>query len=687
MAIAIRGTSVTNGITLDASGNGSIVIDNTTLPIAVDDLIMIAISNAGGAVSGGGSGDLVGPIVTGNVSGILNKDADLYQAGSSKHINAWLYTKKATGGDTTFNIVGGATLAGKVIQYLVRVYSGTFATFNDVAMLTSQGSSTDLADPPAITPLRSATKIIAWYFGAQTTNTAWAAPSGMGAVLQGSISINSGRLTVADASWTSGPFDPNPVTGGDVNVGNAWVAATYAIRELTGALPPIYTYVAAPDVATFIPSADVRDSVGVNFHPNFTSWDPCLTQWQEAVIDLDAPYVRARIGSDLSVVPKLTPLFNKGIKLCALVMDGHPAAFDTAQTQLELNMLRDSIGASHIAMFEGPNEYNGTGSDWIPRTQQYLIDMKTMIRNMPAFNSISITGPSFSTVIHDALDPYGNKIYDDFGNNEAQFDFSTGHYYPVGREPLSSAAVMFYSLYVMAPTKPKTFTENGWRTSWVPGEYPTAPREPLGAFVISERAAAKYLNRSIFDYLREGVKRSYYYSIMDDVSGGNQFTKSFGLMAGPVDGYRKKKHFYALKRLLALYKDTGGAPAAGELGHTLTGTNASIHQFVAKRSNGSFLLALYQSGAANSWARFTPIGDLEPTPVAVTVNLPGNKQIEEFDPTFGATKITTASTSAYVCQVKDYPTILRISAVGTPPEEPPVAVTLPNQNRNMLLLF
>ena len=134
--------------------------------------------------------------------------------------------------------------------------------------------------------------------------------------------------------------------------------------------------------------------------------------------------------------------------------------------------------------------------------------------------------------------------------------------------------------------------------------------------------------------------------------------KHFGLMANDLGNFRKRPAFYAIRNVLALFKDSG-APPAGELSYSFGAAPPSIKRHNFKRSDGSFLLVLYNDVKSYDQSRLM---DIDPAPVNVTLTLENPANIEVFEPTFSAiAQQSVAATNSLVVPVADHVVVIRIT--------------------------
>ncbi|HEY0164413.1 MAG TPA: hypothetical protein VGB39_03465, partial [Sphingomicrobium sp.] len=200
---------------------------------------------------------------------------------------------------------------------------------------------------------------------------------------------------------------------------------------------------------------------------------------------------------------------------------------------------------------------------------------------------------------------------------------------------------------VVAPSKPIWITEYG---------YPVAgPGTPLSGHMITEPAAAKYLLRGLLDAFGLGVEKIYIYSLIDDVQRSPP--RYHGLLDGNL---RPRPSYHAVKNLMALFADGGRSFAPAALGYSLGNAGGSIRQQLFQKSDGSFLLTLYQD--VDSYDRKSQ-RDLAVAPVPVPLTLTrAASRIEIYTPTTSARPVRTAANAAELTiPVGDHVTVVKIT--------------------------
>jgi hypothetical protein len=159
----------------------------------------------------------------------------------------------------------------------------------------------------------------------------------------------------------------------------------------------------------------------------------------------------------------------------------------------------------------------------------------------------------------------------------------------------------------------------------------------------------------VFDGIKNGNPKTYFYALFDDASG------KFGLMN--QDGSPKPAGT-ALHNLTAVMADPGTARPRS-LAYGVSGGSGNDNSLLMSKSNGAFLLALWnESDAAHT----------------VTLTLgEAAKTIRLYDPLTGSSASqTAANTNSATVNIPDHPVIVEIVPGGagvTPPAAtPPVAI-------------
>jgi len=214
---------------------------------------------------------------------------------------------------------------------------------------------------------------------------------------------------------------------------------------------------------------------------------------------------------------------------------------------------------------------------------------------------------------------HGN--YDKVGDLSAYADYGNAHTYPgVGQMTDKIIKALNADALLAAWSRPVITTEIGWDT---------AKFDP--------QAAARFTLDAVFDGIKDGDVKMYFYALFDDGAG------KFGLMNS--DGSPKPAGL-ALHNLTTILADTG-APLSGSLSYSLTGTTANDNSLLMRKSSGAFELAVWNE-----------------IDVAHTVTLTlsaAAQRVSIYDPMIGTTAIATQSSAGTVgIPVADHPVIIEI---------------------------
>jgi hypothetical protein len=376
----------------------------------------------------------------------------------------------------------------------------------------------------------------------------------------------------------------------------------------------------------------------VDIHGNWfdTIWG--TADWMTPLLELGVKHTRSALGTNPRIATVMQPFFRTGGKHCVILHDTG-RNLDKGASQQRLDFLVSTVGAKNIDAIEGPNELNGKMENWAEKLRDYAQWMHRAVKAMPALRHVQIIAPS--------MIGYKQEVFGALGNLAPFVDRSNVHYYPVGRPMAADFPAALAAARILTPEAP-------WATEV--GYLQAGPSSPLSKWVLTPRAAAKYMTRGWFDLFAAGFERSYVYALLDNVLPSHR-NKLFGLMTQP--DLRKRPMFHALRNLMRLFDDSG-TPPPGNLGYSLRGTSAATKQYLFRRSEGVWLLVLYQD--VDSYDR-TAFRDIEPPPATITLTLPAAaSRVEVFEPTFEATaKQTLARARVIRVPVADHVVVVRIT--------------------------
>jgi hypothetical protein len=401
------------------------------------------------------------------------------------------------------------------------------------------------------------------------------------------------------------------------------------------------------------------DTVGIVTHPHWggTLWS--TTDWESLFLETGVMHTRGKVGRGTggkAANADLQKLFARGVKICATVAD---PKLDRVSTKMNIDFLANTVGAHNLSGIESANEFSNPSTrpaDWAAQLRSFQNWLYDTVRSNSAFANVPVIGPSI----------WGRLTWDyvALGNLEPKVDRGCLHYYTAGRRPSiagspssrnSLGGATYYYMAdaireakVLAPNKGMYITEYGHPIN--------GPNSPLSGYIITETAAAKYLCRGLLDGFGNGVEKMCIYSLIDDV----QRSKYHGLLDGTL---RRRLTFHAVKNLMTLFADSSTSFTPGTLDYSLANLTGSIKQQLFQKSDGTFLLTLYQD--VDSYDRANK-RDAIVAPVSVALNLAQSATIQTFTPSLSATATkSVSSVSSLVIPVGDHVTVVSIRPGGS----------------------
>jgi len=243
------------------------------------------------------------------------------------------------------------------------------------------------------------------------------------------------------------------------------------------------------------------------------------------------------------------------------------------------------------------------------------------------------------------------------GSLAQYMDFNNLHMYSGGRNPenggwggpdsegnyYGSVAFELDLSKIDGPGKRSIATETGYRT---------ASQASQGA--IPDSVEAIYAPRLILEHFKKGIKRSYFYELIDDPSN---VQPGYGLLKYDLT---PKPAFTAIKNLLGILADSNTPFTPADLDYSLTGSTQGVETLLVQKSQGGvYWLAVWLSGSIYD------VNALQATPIppqTVTLILPGGKTanyVGKFDAT-GQTVSSWPNRSTYTFQATSGVTMIRI---------------------------
>lgn len=358
-----------------------------------------------------------------------------------------------------------------------------------------------------------------------------------------------------------------------------------------------------PPVATSAIAADkLAYSIGINTHVSYfrtaygTGWSTLV---KPAIIGLGVKHLRdaGTVVSDDGwmrvVYGRMQELAQAGAKF-DLVM--RPADGTTNYQDLPQFGRLLQYAAPAVEAFEGLNEHDLSGrSSWASEIESFQRALYAAVKTDSRTQTMPVIGPTIGHLANAAS----------VSDLSAAMDVGAIHPYPGGLEPTSALARHRTALAPIVGSRPFVASETGYHTTpgWT-GSHPA----------VSERAMAVYTARTPFEYLRAGMRRTYFYELIDEGTTSHR-EDHFGLLR--ADGSRKPA-YDALRRIITLFKDPGQGFTTGQLSYSVSGGGSVLQQLLFQKRDGRFYLALWQ--AAPSYDVITGT-DLRPPTLSLVLQL------------------------------------------------------------------
>src|SRR5260370_22876874 len=192
--------------------------------------------------------------------------------------------------------------------------------------------------------------------------------------------------------------------------------------------------------------------------------------------------------------------------------------------------------------------------------------------------SVPVLGPSFTVA----------SSYVTAGNITSQITFNNLHVYFGGRNPGSlgwgdsdAQGHSYGSLdwwidhgNIDAPNVPSVITESG---------YMTYPQSNI-PYTITDSVAASYIPRTLLLAFNHGIKRTFLYEFLDEVS-----SPAYGLLRSDLS---ENPAFTSLTNLASLLSAPGSSFSPGKLDYTITAADSTLTHTLLQKRDGSFWLIL-----------------------------------------------------------------------------------------------
>jgi hypothetical protein len=387
---------------------------------------------------------------------------------------------------------------------------------------------------------------------------------------------------------------------------------------------------AGPTTGTAAIHSDrLADAIGINTHLGFRNAIWGQTQaWRPLLLDLGVRYHRTSLGTLADAKEDFLWLWtNGGLRGLILVspfrtVDGVSPTFGTAQSQRQLNFLRNQIGVEKLIGLEGPNEPNNHAtatSGWEMRVRDQMKWLHETAKADEALARLPIVGPSLHRRTPDDYAALG-----DLGDC---LDVVNLHNYTGGQMP-SRAVRGFGDNTTLDAIMADARALGRGKPLWVT-EYNHATHEDparWSRFVMPDTVAARYLLRGLALMFRKGAERIFVYALMDEVDE----EESYGLVAYDASlRLEPRPAYHALRSFLARLSDPGPVHAPQPLGYGLSGDLADLETLLLQKRSGTWVLLIWQE--VSLWDRVT-VSETVPARRPVTLTLPFPASVVAYEP-------------------------------------------------------
>lgn len=348
--------------------------------------------------------------------------------------------------------------------------------------------------------------------------------------------------------------------------------------------PPDSSGTPAPDPSTpsdpTVPAAPVRStdefvqSVGVNVHVSYLN-----TPYDRDLAPLLKPLGVRRLRDGGGVFPNAGWMDEIYGRMRALAAAGYrftlvmaPLGGTTDYSKADhVATVGTQLGASAIDAFEGLNEHdNDNVSAWVTQTRTFQRALAAAVRGNAALKSIPIIAPSVTSA----------GAATALGDLSDAADFGNMHSYPGGQSPLPSLQSNLQMVRAISASRRVMATETGYHDDLVSPGHPG----------VSDAAMAKYVPRTVLEYYRAGVPRTFLYELIESSTIADAAHLPFGLIR--ANG-QPKLAYTALGNLMTLLADSGTGTRPATFAYSVVGDTTDVHRVALARRDGKVSIVLW----------------------------------------------------------------------------------------------
>jgi hypothetical protein len=339
---------------------------------------------------------------------------------------------------------------------------------------------------------------------------------------------------------------------------------------------------------------DFADSIGLNVHLTYTGtpysdFDRVLASLRE----LGVRHVRD------GLVPRRPDQYERlrrlaGAGIHSTLIMGAPNATRVSD---QVSTLKSRVPRG-VEAVEGPNEYDVSGEpDWADALRRYQRQLYTSVKNDADLRHLDVFGPT--VVSHGNLDVIGDV--------RGALDTANIHPYPGSGPPEPALDRGADAAARSTGKRGLVATETGYHNAQ--GNHHDHPG-------VSEAIAADYLPRLFLSAYADGIRRTYWYELVDVSDDPRKPESNFGLLR---HDFTPKPAFTALRNLMRLVEvDDGRSAPAQPLDLSISEPPRRVRRLLLRRGDGVVLLALWREDRLSGGARRA----LDDRPMTVRVRLP-----------------------------------------------------------------
>jgi hypothetical protein len=359
----------------------------------------------------------------------------------------------------------------------------------------------------------------------------------------------------------------------------------------------------------------VLSSVGVNTHfDSFNHGYQNLAVAEGAIKYLGVKNLRdaAQSTQDLTLWPQV-------VAATGVRFDDYMGRNSPAQDQTDLSYVSALAKKGVLNFIEGGDENDTAPAVALGNSIAWSASFQQQVYSVGHSLGLPVINMSFGAGWTAANNWHGN--YDKVGDLSPYADYGNAHTYPnVGSTPAATIKMLNADALLAAWSRKVITTEIGWDGN-----------------KFSAQSIANYVLDAVFDGIKNGDVKMYFYALFDDYSG------NYGLMN--PDGSPKPAGT-ALHNLTAILADPGVSSSAS-LNYSVTGSTANDNAVLMHKSTGQFEIAVWNELDA---------------PHTITLKLAtAASQINLYDPIAGTTAVQTVSNAGtFSFTVPNHPVIAEV---------------------------